>query len=195
MTPEERAELTRFLQLLAQAQAGQKDPDAEGLIREACTRQPDAAYLLVQRVMQLEQALVEAKREATQPRTSFVGDANAWGRAPVATQPASRLAPVQMGQAPGAAPMAGPMAVQQPSRWGSGLMGTLAMTAGGVVAGSLIAQGIGSLMGNHAKPDQSAAPAGAGSLVETDYGSQSANEGGGYVADDFADSGDPGEVG
>jgi hypothetical protein len=187
MTLEERAELTRFLQLLEQAQAGQKDAEAQALIGEAVARQPDAAYLLVQRVMQLEHALVEAKREAVQPKASFMGDANSWGRAPVATQPTGRLAPVQMGQAPAAA--------QQPSRWGSGLMGTLAMTAGGVVAGTLLAQGIGSLMGNHAKPDQSAAPPGGGTLVETDYGAQSANEDGGYVADDFADSGDSGEVG
>jgi len=184
MNLEERGQLNRFLQLLAQAQAGQKDAEAQGLIAEACARQPDAAYRLVQRVMQLEHAL----KEATQPKTGFVGDANAWGRAPVASQPSTQApAQIPMQQVPGAAP--------QRSAWGSGLMGTLAMTAGGVVAGSLLAQGIGSLFGHHnATPDHSADPPGGGTLVETDYGSRTAGGGDGHVADDFADSGDPGEA-
>src|SRR5471032_2915535 len=136
MTFEERDQLSRFLQLLTQAQAGPKDPEAEALIRDAHVRQPDAQYLLVQRVLQLEHALTDATE-----KPSFVGDANSWGRAPVVSRPASQPAPppapIPMQQVPAAAP--------QPSAWGSGLMGTLAMTAGGVVAGSLLAQGIGSL--------------------------------------------------
>lgn len=175
MTPEERADLARFLQLLAAAQAGDKDREAEAMIAEACSRQRDAEYLLVQRVMQLEHALKEAAR----PRTNFVGDANAWGRAPAAQQPLPAAAP-------------------QRSAWGSGLLGTLAMTAGGVVAGSLLAQGIGSLFGGHhntAAPDPATIPPGGGTLVETDYGASPSNEDGGYVADDFADSGDAGDVG
>jgi hypothetical protein len=187
MTNEERADLTRFLQMLTQAQAGTKDREAEAMIAEACARQRDAEYLLVQRVLQLEHAL----KEATQPKTSFTGDANAWGRAPVAQQPPTQApAQVPMQQAPAA------VAAPQPSSWGSGLMGTLAMTAGGVVAGSLLAQGIGSLFGHHNNPaDHAAIPPGGGSLVETDYGNSPANEDGGYVADDFADSGDSGDVG
>ena len=87
MTYEERDQLIRFLQLLVEAQAGPKDPEADRLIREAFVAQPDAAYLLVQRVMQLEHALKDAsEREAARSR-SFVGDANSWGRAPVASQP------------------------------------------------------------------------------------------------------------
>lgn len=182
MTSQEREDLTRFLQLLAQAQAGPKDHDAQALISEAVARQPDAAYLLVQRVLQLEQAL----KEATQTKTSFVGDANAWGRAPVASQPSTQApAQVPMQQVPGAAAPA--------SRWGSGLMGTLAMTAGGVVAGSLLAQGIGSLMGHHNTADRAATPPGGGNLVETDYGAAANNDpDGGYAAEDFDDGGDPG---
>jgi hypothetical protein len=92
-----------------------------------------------------------------------------------------------MQQAPAAAP--------QPGAWGSGLMGTLAMTAGGVVAGSLLAQGIGSLFGHHNAPDHAAIPPGGGTLVETDYGNSTAADDGGYVADDFDDGGDSGDVG
>ncbi len=192
MTNEERADLTRFLQMLTQAQAGQKDREAEAMIAEACSRQGDAQYLLVQRVLQLEHALKDAVREAAQPKATFVGDVNAWGRAPVAQQP-SALAPAQapMQQAPAA------VAAPQRSAWGSGLMGTLAMTAGGVVAGSLLAQGIGSLFGGHhnSTPEHGALPPGGGSLVETDYGNAKANDDGGYVAEDFADGGDSGDVG
>ena len=189
MTFEERDQLTRFLQLLAQAQAGPKDAEAQGLIAEACARQPDAAYLLVQRVLQLEHALKDAMRDAT-PKPSFVGDANAWGHAPIASQPSVQPpAQVPMQQAPMAAP--------QRSAWGSGLLGTVAMTAGGVVAGSLLAQGIGSLFGHHNNPsaDHAATPPGGGTLVDTDYGAKSGDSDGGYAAEDFDTGGDTGDVG
>ncbi|MGZ5232512.1 MAG: DUF2076 family protein, partial [Burkholderiales bacterium] len=57
MTIQERELLERFLQQMTAARAGQKDPEAEALIKEAVARQPDAPYLLVQRALQLEQAL------------------------------------------------------------------------------------------------------------------------------------------
>lgn len=186
MTYEERDQLIRFLQLLVEAQAGPKDPEAASLIREACIAQPDAQYLLVQRVMQLEHALRDA--QAAQ-KPGFMGNANSWGRAPVASQPAPAPAPMPMQQAPTAAPR---------SAWGSGLLGTVAMTAGGVVAGSLLAQGIGSLFGHHntPSPDHAAVPPGGGTLVETDYGGSGKESDGGYAAEDFdTGGGDTGEVG
>ncbi len=42
MTPQERELLTTFLQQMTQAQAGQKDAEAEAMIREATAKQPDA---------------------------------------------------------------------------------------------------------------------------------------------------------
>ena len=209
MNLEEREQLTRFLQLLGEAQAGAKDPEAEALIRAAIARQPDADYLLVQRVMQLEMSLLQAQAElaqlrqqAAEARTSglppsfFSG--NAWGRRSAeAAAPAAAQA-----QAPvaAAAPVGVPQQAQ-PSRWGSGLMGTVASTAVGVVAGSMIAQGIGSLFGGHhgnagsAATDSSAVPPGGGTLVDTDYGAGGSNDG--YIADDFdpGGSGDAGDVG
>lgn len=196
MTFEERDQLTRFLQLLVQAQAGPKDAEAQALIAEACARQPDAAYLLVQRVLQLEHALKDAMRDAMRdatPRPSFIGDANAWGHAPIASQPSVQPpAQVPMQQAPVGAPVAAPA-----SSWGSGLLGTVAMTAGGVVAGSLIAQGIGSLFGHHNNPsaDHASVPPGGGTLVDTDYGAKSGDSDGGYAAEDFDTGGDTGDVG
>ena len=92
MTSQEKELLARFLEQLKGAQAGPKDLEAEGMIREAVTRQPDAAYLLVQRAIQLEQLLAAAQAEAQKARTelenaqsgargtSFLSDNYAWGR-------------------------------------------------------------------------------------------------------------------
>ena len=204
MTPEEREQLVRFLQLMEEAQPGPKDPEAEALIAKACARQPDAAYLLVQRVLQLEMAQQASQSEISRLRQqvndartsglppSFFG-ANAWGRKPAETG-AVASSPVASAAAP--APALPPQAPQ--SAWGSGLMGTLAMTAGGVVAGSLIAQGIGSLFHNREASHDSgnaATPPGGGTLVDTDYGAANQDSDGGYAAEDFDNGGDSSDVG
>ena len=217
MTQDEREQLVRFLSLLNGAQAGQKDGEADSLIRDAIARQPDAGYLLVQRVMQLEFALQAAQSEADQlkrdlaqtrtglPASSFLGSPNEWGRkpnAPAAAAPASQAgfqpAMARAGQ-PVSQPSAQPAyaAARAPaSSWGSGIMGTVAGAAVGVVAGSMLAQGIGSMMGNHNKTaasDKSETPPGGGTDDNTDrYGDGSAqNADSGYVAEDFdtSDSG------
>ncbi len=203
MTQEEREQLTRFLQLLGQAQAGPKDPEADAMIRDALARQPDAGYLLVQRVLQLEIAL----RDATQAQgaRSFVGDANAWGRAPAAQPPAPagpvpmQASRLQAGAQPPLQPAPQPAGAPAASTWGSGLFGTVASTAAGVVAGSLLAQGIGSLFGGHhanaaAGKDAAAVPPGGGTLVDTDYGAGTRDRGDDYVAEVF-DPGDSGDAG
>ena len=150
MTHDEREQLARFLEQLAQAQAVRKDDEADALIRSTCARQADAAYLLVQRAMLLEQAvqnskseiarlqgeLAQARNPSTKARTNpgFI-DANSWGNSPaVATTSAPSLA-----LAPSALPAA--------SAWGSGMLGTIATTAAGVVAGSFLYQGIEHLFG------------------------------------------------
>lgn len=199
MTPEERDQLGKFLQLLEEAQAGPKDPTAQGMIAQACGRQPDAAYLLVQRVLQLEMAqqasqaeIARLTRQSNEARTgalppSFFGG-NAWGRRPAGAATGAS-APVAAAAAAG---NPGAPAVQPPARqstWGSGLLGTVASTAVGVVAGSMLAQGIGSLLGHHNAPDQTKAPAGGGSLAETDYGAAGQDQDGGYAAEDFDSDG------
>jgi hypothetical protein len=45
--------LETFLSQLTQARADGKDPQAAAMIADAAARQPDAAYLLVQRAMLL----------------------------------------------------------------------------------------------------------------------------------------------
>ena len=153
MTLQEKELLTRFLQQLAEAQATQKDTEAAALIKEAVLRQPDAAYLLVQRAIQLEQLLQASQEEVQklqaergQTRTGaqggFLND-NAWGaRAATANREGFRPA-----AAAATAPARG-------GSWGSGLFGNIASTAAGVVAGSFLFQGIQGLMNRDETPDR-----------------------------------------
>ncbi len=149
----EREQLSQFLQQLTQAHLDAKDPEADSLIRESCSRQPDAAYLLVQRTLVTEQALknlqaqiarLQAELAQIRPtgRDSFLGDANAWGTSPVA------VARSPLEQPFAAAPV--PAAINQSAGgWGSGWLGNVATTAAGVVAGSFLFQGIEHMMGNN----------------------------------------------
>ena len=154
MTLQEKELLTRFLQQLTSAQAGQKDAEAEALIRDAAARQPDAAYLLAQRTLQLEQLLQGSQEqvkklqaEADQGRAGSTGgflNNPAWGSrpgAPPAQQPPGQSA------IPGTTAAAARAAAPAPAgSWGSGLFGNIAATAAGVVAGSFLFQGIQGLM-------------------------------------------------
>lgn len=147
MNTQEHEQLTRFLQQLKEAKVGAKDAEAEKLIREAVGQQADADYLLVQRNLLLGQALDNAQAEIARLRreleisvpgkTGFL-DGNAWGNRPAAPSPgaASFPPPAQ------AAPATG-------SSWGTGILGSVATTAAGVVAGSFLFQGIEHLMGHH----------------------------------------------
>ncbi len=159
MTLQERELLTSFLQQMTLAQAGQKDPEAEALIREASAKQPDTAYLLVQRSMGLEYALQAANAETARIQgelnqlrstssNSFLNNANAWGKLPTTN---SGLAPAAGSNVPIQSPsqQRPPSAATPASSWGSGMLGTVATTAAGVVAGSFLFQGIQGLMGHH----------------------------------------------
>src|SRR5512139_916232 len=57
----DRIQLELLLTELTQARVLAKDAHAEALIRRTLEQQPDAAYLLAQRVMQLESALCGAR--------------------------------------------------------------------------------------------------------------------------------------
>lgn len=120
MTQQEQQVLENFLQQLVQAPSVAKNPQAESLIQAALAKQPDAAYLLVQRALLLEQALEQAKARIGQLQAQggdgFLPRNSPWlagGAAqPVAASPAS------------------------------GLLGNVATTAAGVVAGSFLFQGL-----------------------------------------------------
>jgi len=179
MTAQERDLLLGFLQQLRQTQAGQKDPAADDLIKEAVAAKPDAAYLLVQRALALEYALEATKAELAAAQAElqraqaapagggFPGQGASWGRsgkAPagaVAAAPAAMTPAVSPGSfgrqaAPAAAATAAPSAPSAPSAGGGGLLGTVAGTAAGVVAGSFLFQGIQGLLGQHGQRDANA---------------------------------------
>jgi len=139
LTIDERQALTQLLEQLTSASVPNKHPEADGLIREALAKQPDAGYLLVQRVLLQEQALNAAKAQIAQLQTrsqpaagpgGFLG-ANPWGTPAAAPAPGYAVPP------------------QPPARGGSGFLGDIATTAAGVVAGSFLFQGIESLLGHH----------------------------------------------
>lgn len=163
MNTQERERLTQFLQQLTQAQAAQTDVEADTLIREACIRQPDAAYLLVQRIMLLEQALQNSQAQITclqealdQTRNATRGsnnerflDANAWGNSAVMRSNLPPQTPLyQASPIPAVAPIPAPSVSPATSAWGSGMLGTIATTTAGVVAGGFLFQGIQHLLGS-----------------------------------------------
>jgi hypothetical protein len=157
MNPQERQALSRFLGQLTEVRLTDKDREAESLIHEATTGQPDAAYLLVQRAMLVEQALDAAKArisELEQARRadpvasggSFLGGRNPW--APQG-DPASGCAAVPGAghyRLPSSTPMA---AAAAPMAGGGSFLGNIATTAAGVVAGSFLFQGLEGLLGHH----------------------------------------------
>jgi len=160
----EKQLLERFLQQMTAAQVGQKDAEADALITQACARQPDAAYLLVQRAMQLEQAFEASRNEVQKLQAEleqarggkqggFLNDPYAWGSqtqapataAPGAGDSAGRQPIPGVNAATAAAPAAQGRAA--PGPWGgSSMLGTMATTAAGVVAGSFLYQGIQNMM-------------------------------------------------
>ncbi|PPD04816.1 MAG: ABC transporter substrate-binding protein [Methylobacter sp.] len=155
MQPQERELLNSFLNQLNSAQAAGKDTEAEAMIKQAVAKQPDAAYLLVQRAMLMNQALESLKAEnarlqnqlAQHTSNSFLGGGDPWA-APVTQNRSSGPVPGSSNyQIPHAQPVAGNSAM--PS-----FLGSVATTAAGVVAGSFLFQGIENLMGHHNSGNQ-----------------------------------------
>ncbi len=151
MNPQEKAQLQQYLEALVAAKGVNKLPEADQLIRQALSRQPDAAYLLVQRSMLLEQGLAQAKariaelEEAQAPSRSFFGS----GYQPNSgTQPPGSPAPYSPAAA--GAPVYGGPAYGAPSA-GSGaasFLGQAAATAAGVAGGAFLFEGLEHLFGH-----------------------------------------------
>ena len=176
MNPSDEKTLQDFLGQLVQARGVTKDPQADALIQRAVAEQPDAAYLLVQRALLVEQALGNAKariaeleRQTTKGSGGFL-DANTWGNsaqsnpstpAPVQSAVQGTAAPARSGGFLGGA--------------GGGMLGTIAATAAGVAAGSFLFHGIGNLLDHDGAG--SGTEGGANHLL-ADAGTGEANSGG-----------------
>lgn len=212
MNPSDEKTLQDFLGQLVQARGVSKDPDADALIQRAVSQQPDAAYLLVQRALLVEQALGNAKARIAELESGgskggggFL-DANSWGNSaqgkpsnpvpgigqgsyqqngPTGSAPATAAAPAKSGGFLGGA--------------GGSMLGTVAATAAGVAAGSFLFHGIGNLLGNdgqgasnHLLADNAAeggvADAAGGGALADQAGIGSVDEPGGAADDSIADA-------
>lgn len=158
MNTQETQSLEVFLAQLVQARGVAKDPQAERLIAGAIAQQPDAAYLLVQRALLMEQALNSAKAQIASLQTQLQAaqsppargflDAEAWGNSPA---PLPRPA-VSVPTAPAyaqSAPLQPQLPAATPGFFGGGLggaLGTVAATAAGVAGGAFLFQGIEHMM-------------------------------------------------
>ena len=163
MNNQERAQLTQFLNQLLEVKLSEKNSEAENLIHEAVARQPDAAYLLVQRSLLQDQALQAAQAKITDlqnqlqqtrpvsPSNSFL-NGDPWASAPANPNGVPGASSYQIPSAGGGAVNSG-FARAVPQNPGVGIgssfLGNVATTAAGVVAGSFLFQGIESLLGHH----------------------------------------------
>lgn len=161
MNTQEREQLSQFLQQLVEVKLTEKNNEAENLISQAVTRQPDALYLLVQRCLIQDQALRAAQAQIAnlqnqlqQQRpassaSSFLNN-DPWA-APANANSVPGASAYRMPTASaGGSPNFAQAAPQNPGAGsGSSFLGNIATTAAGVVAGSFLFQGIENLMGHH----------------------------------------------
>lgn len=172
MSPQETQVLQDFLNQLTQVRGIGKDAQAEAMIATAVAQQPDAAYLLVQRALLMDQALatskaqiaslqsqVQALQSGASPAPSFL-NSNAWGNAPatpVRSDPVPAYAapyiptpaPTPAAAPAQAAPQYQTAPAPSPGFFGGGMggmLGTVAATAAGVAGGAFLYQGIEHLM-------------------------------------------------
>lgn len=149
MNVQERDLLNQLLKQLAEVKLTEKDAEAETLIRDVATKQPDSTYLLAQRVLLLEHALnvgkarndeLQAQLQTNQSgqKGGFLGN-DPWAQQAVNTNRQAPQYAAQLQPQPSGGIFGG----------GSGFLGNVATTAAGVVAGSFLYQGIENLMGHH----------------------------------------------
>jgi hypothetical protein len=153
MSPSDTQKLHDFLGQLIQARGIQKDPEADALIQRAVAQQPDAAYLLVQRALLMEQALDSARAQIAslenqlhqqQGQRSSGGflDPYSWGNRRQVSHAPSHHMHYQHA-------MPGSMGGGFLRGGGGGLLGSIAATAAGVAAGSFLFHGLDNLFHDH----------------------------------------------
>jgi hypothetical protein len=150
MTPDERVLLTTFLRDLDQARGGPKDAEADAMISQALSRNPDSAYLLVQHAILADQAL-QAAQARIADLESQGGGQSAGGSFLGGGRPQPQPATAVPQYAPPAyAPPPQPAA--SPFSMGGGLGSFLrnaGTTAAGVAGGEMLFEGLSGLFGGH----------------------------------------------
>jgi hypothetical protein len=168
MTPQERQLVTDLFDRLATLEDAQRDPEAERAIADGLRQAPNAPYALAQTVLVQDEALKRAEariREleaelgiGSEPERqgSFLDnmrDALLGRREPprAGSVPSVRPGETPMGVPPGFRPGASqPMATDPRAAYGGGggsFLGTAAAAAAGMIGGSLLLDGIRSMMG------------------------------------------------
>jgi uncharacterized protein len=170
MSPEERNLVIQLFDRLTTLEDAARDPEAERLIKDGLRQAPNAPYALVQTVLVQDEALrradarireLESQEAAPARDTSFLGGMrdSLFGR----SEPRGSVPTVRPGDSPGmspawrssaaaSAPMANPsvqMANPSAPSMGGSFLGTAASAAAGVIGGSLLLEGIRSMMGHH----------------------------------------------
>lgn len=162
MNSQERDQLSQFLKQLTDVKLSDKNSEAEVMIKEAVARQPDAAYLLVQRSLLLEQALNAAKakindmenqlqnaKTASSSNSGFLRN-DPWARSSYDNAgPSIDNSQMQAPNGPGNSFFSRATPQSSFSGGASSFLGNVATTAAGVVAGSFLFQGIENLLGHH----------------------------------------------
>jgi uncharacterized protein len=149
MNVQERDLLNQLLKQLAEVKITEKDAEAETLIREAASKQPDATYLLTQRVLLLEHALNVAKAQNDELQAQLHNNNASQKSGFLSNDPWAQQTGNTSRQAPHYAAQPQPQTSGSVFGGGSSFLGNMATTAAGVVAGSFLFQGIENLMGHH----------------------------------------------
>jgi hypothetical protein len=158
MTPQEESMLNDLIGRVEQTQLAEKDPEAEQLLNQRLSRNPDALYILAQTILVQKYALEQAEAQLRQTRqpahaTSFLG--NLLGHRdpappPPPPPPSYGAPPPPYGQPygqPYAQPWNQPPAYgAPPPGGGSSFLRSAATTAAGVAAGALAFEGVESLL-------------------------------------------------
>ena len=165
MNTQEREQLNQFLHQLVEVKLTEKNGEAENIINDALSRQPDASYLLVQRCLLQDQALQAAQAQITslqqqlQQKTTASANNGFLNNNPWATAtnkgngvPGAPDYRIPSSSAQDTANYSRTAPQYQTPGFGSSFLGNVATTAAGVVAGSFLFQGIGNLLGHHTSP-------------------------------------------
>ena len=168
MTPEERNLISGLFDRLRNVNPGQKDQEAEQLIKQSAAAQPDSPYLLVQTLLVQEHALNNAQvriqqleKQAAQAPQPAQGGGFLSGLFGHSSNPAPAPAPQsgiiptqQLPQNPAYAQNAPPYpsTVSMAPSAGGGFLRSALTTAAGVAGGAVLFQGIENLLGHNSGP-------------------------------------------
>jgi hypothetical protein len=156
MTPEERRLVTELFDRLATLEDAERDREAERLIRDGLRQAPNAPYALVQTVLVQDEALkradarirqLQAGGQAPEQDTSFLGTMRdtVFGGEKRGSVPSVRPGASEGGMSPAWHTGTQPPQSVPP---GGSFLGTAAAAAAGMIGGSLMLDGIRSMMGH-----------------------------------------------